>query len=80
MRLYPLCLLLLLSACISPAPEPVMLLPHVPPGLLQPCLGYRGPVPVSEGQISDALLAEAIGRDCANNRLATLNKIIASND
>ncbi|WP_417714355.1 hypothetical protein [Pseudophaeobacter arcticus] len=50
--------------------------PQVPADLLQPCAGYTGPLPQSEGQISDALIAEARGRRCANGRLATVAEIL----
>jgi hypothetical protein len=76
MRLYPLCLPLLLAGCSQPASELVIPPPRVPADLLQPCAGYTGPVPQSEGQISDALIAEARGRSCANTRLATVAEIL----
>jgi hypothetical protein len=50
----------------------------VPPDLLQPCAGYTGPLPQSEGQISDALIAEARGRSCANGKLAAVAEILAA--
>jgi hypothetical protein len=50
----------------------------VPADLLQPCAGYTGPLPQSEGQISDALIAEARGRRCANGKLATVGEILAA--
>lgn len=78
MRLCLLCWLPLLSACTPPLPEPVVLPPRVPADLLQPCPGYTGPVPREEGQISDALLAEARGRACANNRLIAVADILNS--
>jgi hypothetical protein len=76
MRLYPLCLPLLLAGCSQPASEVVIPPPRVPPDLLQPCAGYTGPVPQSEGQISDALIAEARGRACANGRLEVVREIL----
>ncbi|MEQ3704580.1 hypothetical protein [uncultured Pseudophaeobacter sp.] len=48
----------------------------MPPDLLQPCAGYTGPLPQSEGQISDALIAEARGRSCANGRLTAVAEIL----
>ncbi len=77
MRLYPLCLPLLLGACSQPASELVIPPPRVPTDLLQPCAGYTGPLPLSEGQFSDALIAEARGRRCANGKLATVAEILA---
>lgn len=76
MRLYPLCSLLLLAGCSQPVREVVIPPPQVPADLLQPCAGYTGPLPRSEGQISDALIAEARGRRCANGRLATVAEIL----
>ncbi len=38
--------------------------------------GYTGPVPRNEGQFSDALIAEARGRACANEKLTTIAEII----
>jgi len=76
MRLYPLCLPLLLTGCSQPVRELVILPPNVPPDLLQPCAGYTGPLPHSEGQISDALIAEARGRSCANGRLTAVADIL----
>ncbi|MEP5000617.1 hypothetical protein [Pseudophaeobacter sp.] len=76
MRLYPLCLPLLLGACSDRASEVFIPPPRVPPDLLQPCAGYTGPLPQSEGQISDALIAEARGRACANGRLEAVGEIL----
>ena len=76
MRLYPLFLLLLLTGCSQPATEVVIPPPNVPADLLQPCTGYTGPLPQTEGQISDALVAEARGRSCANGKLATVADIL----
>ncbi|WP_281955587.1 hypothetical protein [Pseudophaeobacter arcticus] len=50
----------------------------MPPDLLQPCAGYTGPLPQSEGQISDALIAEARGRSCANGKLTAVAEILAA--
>ncbi|MEP1496399.1 hypothetical protein [Pseudophaeobacter sp.] len=78
MRLYPLCLPLLLGACSDRTSDPVVPPPRVPADLLQPCAGYTGPVPQSEGQFSDALIAEARGRSCANGKLAAVAEILAA--
>ena len=59
MRLCLLCSALLLSGCSDRVSEVVIPPPQVPADLLQPCAGYSGPVPATEGQISDALIAEA---------------------
>lgn len=77
MRLYLLCLPLLLTGCLGRDGEVVTPPPRVPADLLQPCDGYTGPVPRTEGQISDSMIAEARGRACANGKLATVGKILA---
>lgn len=78
MRLCLLCSLLLLTGCSERDSEPIKPPPDVPANLLQPCSGYTGPLPRTEGQISDALVAEAKGRACANGRLATIGEILTS--
>lgn len=75
MRLCLLCCALLLSGCLR-APEVVAPSPAVPADLLRPCAGYGGPMPQNEGQLSDALIAEAKGRACANARLSTIDEIL----
>ena len=75
MRLFPLCCALLLSGCLR-APEVVAPPPAVPADLLRPCAGYGGPMPRTEGQFSDALLAEARGRICSNARLEAVREIL----
>ncbi len=77
MRLCLLCCWPLLSACTSD-PVWVAFSPSVPADLFQPCPGYLDLPPVNEGQISDALIAEARGRDCANGKLATVAEILNS--
>jgi hypothetical protein len=76
MRLFPLCCALLLSACTPPGIKPIPAPPPVPTDLLQGCPGYTGPVPQDEGQLSDALVAEARGRACANGRLQAAAEIL----
>ena len=76
MRLYLLCLPLLLTGCFGRDSDSALSPPKVPADLLRPCTGYTGPLPQSEGQISDALVAEARGRNCANSKLATVAEIL----
>lgn len=77
MRLCLLCCSLLLTACTgADRPQVVAGPPPVSADLLQPCSGYTGPVPRNEGQFSDALIAEARGRACANEKLTTIAEII----
>lgn len=76
MRLCLLCSLLLLTGCSERDSESIKPPPDVPADLLQPCAGYTGLLPRTEGQISDALVAEAKGRACANSRLVTIGEIL----
>ena len=76
MRLCLLCCALLLSGC-GPDPIAVTAPPRqVPADLLQGCAGYTGPLPNTEGQMSDALVAEVRGRHCANGKLEAIAKIL----
>ncbi len=78
MRLYLLCLVSLLPGCMVRGADPTRLPPpNVPADLLPPCAGYTGLVPTTEGQLSNALVAEAQGRSCANGKLATVAEILA---
>lgn len=76
MRLCLLCLVSLLPGCMGRDNEPIAPPPRVPADLLQRVPGYTGPVPMTEGQLSDALLAERRGRQAANARLATIDVIL----
>lgn len=77
MRLFPICFVLLLSGCFgSDGPRVVAPPPVVPADLLRPAPGYSGPVPRTEGQLSDALIAEARGRRQANAQLAAIAEIL----
>jgi hypothetical protein len=76
MRLCLLCCALLLSGC---GPDPFVITPpprQVPADLLMPCAGYTGPLPNTEGQYSDALVAEVRGRHCANGKLGAVDEIL----
>ncbi len=77
MRLCLLCLVSLLSACMGRDSDPARLPPpNVPADLVTPCPGYTGPVPTTEGQLSNALIAEAQGRGCANGKLEAVDEIL----
>lgn len=78
MRLCLLCLPLLLTGCLGRETDVVIAPPRVPADLLQPAPGYSGPHPKTEGQLSDALVAEAEGRALANSRLEAIAKILNS--
>ena len=77
MRLCLLCLVSLLPGCMGRDSDPITTPPRVPADLVTPCPGYTGPVPTTEGQLSNALVAEAKGRGCANEKLATVAEILA---
>lgn len=76
MRLCLLCLPLLLTGCFGPGSDRPAPPPIVPADLLQPAPGWTGPKPQTEGQLSDALIAEAQGRRIANARLAAISDIL----
>ncbi|NDW56941.1 hypothetical protein G0P98_10530 [Yangia sp. PrR004] len=78
MRLFPIFCALLLGGCMG-RDELVVVAPPpaVPADLLLPCPGYPGPAPATEGELSDALIAEARGRTCANRKLETINEVLA---
>lgn len=46
--------------------------PAVPPDLLQPCPGWQGRRPLTEGELIRAAWAEKGGRECANGKLAAI--------
>ena len=77
MRLYLCFCAVLLSACTvreTPPPQ-VTAPPPIPAALLRPCTGYRGPIPLNEGQLVDALVAEKRGKKCANGKLKAIELI-----
>jgi hypothetical protein len=77
MRLCLLCLVSLLPGCMGRGSDPARPPPpNVPADLVTPCAGYTGPVPTTEGQLSNALIAEAQGRGCANGKLTTVAEIL----
>jgi hypothetical protein len=77
MRLYLLCLVSLLPGFMGRGADPArMPPPNVSADLLAPCAGYTGPVPTTEGQLSNALIAEAQGRGCANGKLEAVGEIL----
>jgi len=80
MRLCHLCLALLLSACTQRAPDVLLSPATVPSDLLQPCAGYIGRQPSTEGDLAKAVIAEAQGRSCANAKLTTIAQILAQHD
>lgn len=77
MRLCLICCALLLSGCMGrDAPRVVARPQPVPADLLRPAPGYAGPTPSTEGQLSDALIAESRGRRQANAQLAAISEIL----
>ncbi len=80
MRLCLLCLPLLLTGCFGRETEVIMGPPIVSADLLQPAPGYSGPPPRTDGELSDALIAEVRGRKLANSRIATIAEILRQSD
>lgn len=77
MRLCLLCCSLLLSGCMgADGPQIFAPPPVVPDDLLRGCAGYQGPFPATDGQASDAWVAEARGRVCANGRIEAIREIL----
>lgn len=76
MRLCLIFCALLLSACGHDGPFEEPPPSAVPEDLLRPCPGYTGPLPRTEGQLSDAVIAEARGRACANARIEAIAAIV----
>lgn len=73
MRLMPV-LSLLLVAC---GPQPVIeAAPVVPDVLLAPCPGWQGAVPTMQGMLIEAIVAEKGGRLCANDKLASVARLV----
>ena len=64
---------MLLAGC-SPANLAV---PPVSPDLLQPCPGWQGRAPLTEGQLIAVLAAEKAGRVQCNGKLATIAATLA---
>lgn len=66
-----LCLIICASALAACGADPG----PIPPELLMPCPGWSGRVPQTEGELIRASLAERLGRECANDKIATLAQI-----
>lgn len=45
----------------------------IPPEMLQPCPGWEGLPPQTQGELLRAALAERTGRLCANEKLASIS-------
>lgn len=60
----------LLSACGHRAA------PIIPPDLLQPCAGWNGKAPETEGELFDAVLAERRGRLMCNGQIDAIREIV----
>lgn len=67
--------LLLLAACGQP---PIEAAPLVPGALLAPCPGWQGPTPATQGDLIAAAAAERSGRLCANDKLASVKRLVAA--
>jgi hypothetical protein len=63
-----------MSGCAKPAPEPVQT--YVPADLLQPCLTPKMKAE-TEAQLARKMLRIASDRDCANQKIRSINKIVS---
>lgn len=63
-----LCLIICAMALAGCGPEPAT----IPAELVEPCPGWQGARPATEGQLIRAALAEKGGRQCANGKLAAI--------
>lgn len=66
---------MLLAGCLRA--EPPVGPPPVSPDLLQPCPGWQGRAPLTEGQLIAVLAAEKAGRVQCNGKLATIAATLA---
>lgn len=66
--------LLLLAACGQPQIDAP---PLVPEALLTPCPGWQAGTPVTQGDLIAAAAAERSGRLCANDKLASVRRLVA---
>lgn len=73
---YLLCFALLLSAC-GDRTETVVVPTQIPADLLVQRDGWTGPVPVTDGQFSDALFATEQARRQLNGQIAAIADIQA---
>lgn len=72
---YPIICAALLAAC-GPERAPVVVAPPpIDPSLLQPCPGWQGPTPRTEGELVDAAAAERRGRMRCNAQLSSIEMI-----
>lgn len=79
MRLCLIICAVLLTGCGGDTtPRVIYAVPPIEASLLLPCDGWTGPVPETEGQLADAILAEKRGRACANGRLQAVGEVLAS--
>lgn len=69
MRRLAIICLVLLAACGPEAPAIALL-------DLDPCPGWTGPRPGTEGQFARAAAAEKAGRLCANEKLETVRAAV----
>lgn len=66
----------LLAACGRDPVQTALVTAPVDPGLLQPCSGWTGPTPQTEGELADAMLAEKRGRLTCNAQIEAVAKIL----
>ncbi|MFO1203000.1 MAG: hypothetical protein U1E58_10240 [Tabrizicola sp.] len=65
------CLIICALALAACGPDPAL----IPAELLDPCPGWQGKRPETEGQLIRAAAAEKGGRLCANSKLASIAKL-----
>ncbi|WP_206601138.1 hypothetical protein [Pseudophaeobacter leonis] len=77
MRLCLLCLVSLLAGCMGRGSDPDRLPPpNVPTDLVTPVQAILARCRQLRAELSNALIAEAQGRGCANGKLATVAEIL----
>lgn len=65
-RLMIICAVALAGCGNEPVASPI------PPGMLQPCAGWTGRPPETQGELLRTALAERTGRLCANEKLGSI--------
>jgi hypothetical protein len=76
MRRYPLCFVLLLSACGASNGRTTVIVTDVPLELRQPEPGWTRGAPVTEGEMVDALLTTTRALSRANGKIETIDEIL----
>lgn len=69
------CLIICAALLASCGPDPVPVMPSIPPDLLVPARGWEGGRPETEGALVDATAAELRGRLQCNGQLLAIAEI-----